>query len=308
MRLGSLVLPAALCAAIAPALSRADSCPASQIVLSGQAVTSTAMSADTTYDGGMYKLSAGYDFARDTMHASSQDDDNCVYGLQIADILVQERYAIIGPVAGTPVDFLVRMPMSLTLQVWPGVPQGVANLDAVIYADGVTADSIGRYGYCCHGARSDSLTVSLTRPAGQPFVIGRRLRTATCNTATLAVNAGMRFALPAGTALVSCHGDTVGPVLAVDPTRPPRLPLIRAWPNPARSRIELAFELPRSGTATIDLLDVTGRRIGRERLTDAAAGEHRLTLDARSWGAQGVAIIRLEQGGRTVAVRVATLR
>jgi len=72
-------------------------------------------------------------------------------------------------------------------------------------------------------------------------------------------------------------------------------PALAVAPNPiARGAVSIRFELLRSGRVTLDVLDVTGRRVAR--ITDAplAAGSHRVSWNAEAAGGAGVWFLRLE--------------
>lgn len=99
--------------------------------------------------------------------------------------------------------------------------------------------------------------------------------------------------------------------LAVDDARPGELALARPTPNPSHGPARLAFTLPREAHASIEILDLAGRRVWR-READFAAGTHAFTWDGRgddgtSVGA-GLYFVRLSTpfGDRTG--RIARLR
>ena len=99
---------------------------------------------------------------------------------------------------------------------------------------------------------------------------------------------------PAGLSVF--RGSTV---LAVgDPIETLDRSILAARPNPMRSAGRLAFELPRAGAVTLDLVDVAGRRV--RRLLDGAsmsAGHHEVRLDRDGLRA-GLYFARLAFGGR----------
>ena len=71
-------------------------------------------------------------------------------------------------------------------------------------------------------------------------------------------------------------------------------PLLRAWPNPARGPVTLAFTLPASGRVRVELLDVAGRRCWVRDL-DLAAGPQQLQLPGAATAAlaPGVYLARI---------------
>jgi hypothetical protein len=70
------------------------------------------------------------------------------------------------------------------------------------------------------------------------------------------------------------------------------VPTLSAYPNPVRSRAEIAFSLPTAGPVILRVYDVLGRRVAT--LTDGAeaAGAHRAVLDARGLRS-GVYVVEL---------------
>ncbi len=82
-------------------------------------------------------------------------------------------------------------------------------------------------------------------------------------------------------------------------------------PQPATDRVTLAFELPRSGPVSLDVLDVSGRRLATWDYSELAAGAHRITrtLDDVHGRAPGSAVVfvRLRAGER-IEVKPLVLR
>jgi len=117
---------------------------------------------------------------------------------------------------------------------------------------------------------------------------------------TGAVDFASLAALGACTAGVRDPGEPATPALAM-----------AVYPEPARGRVTLSFDLPGAGEATVDVLDVAGRRLAVWASGEFAAGRHELTVDpaaAVSRGAgSGVLFVRLRSGGRTT-VRTLVLR
>jgi len=84
-----------------------------------------------------------------------------------------------------------------------------------------------------------------------------------------------------------------------------RLSLDRVFPNPVRDDLKLTFVLPAAGEATVELVDLAGRRVLARSLGELAAGPHDVALDgagrARS---PGVYFLRLTHANATVTKRV----
>ena len=100
--------------------------------------------------------------------------------------------------------------------------------------------------------------------------------------------------------------DVRGPV-GVGPDERVGLQIQGPWPNPARERATVTFVLPREGTATVAILDVTGRRV-REMIVTGAFGEHRSVAIDLSGLASGVYVVRLEGPAGGVGRRFAIVR
>jgi len=91
------------------------------------------------------------------------------------------------------------------------------------------------------------------------------------------------------------------------------LTLLPSAPNPFRGRTELRFALPASGTVTVEIFDVTGRRIvAPVARAHFEAGRHAVTWDGRDEGgravASGVYFVRLTAGGDTRRAKVLRIR
>jgi hypothetical protein len=77
-------------------------------------------------------------------------------------------------------------------------------------------------------------------------------------------------------------------------------------PNPADRELWVSFSLPRAEPATLELIDVSGRRI-REH-TVAGPGRQTVDLAAGSRLAPGLYIVRLTQNGQSVVKRASVVR
>jgi len=80
-------------------------------------------------------------------------------------------------------------------------------------------------------------------------------------------------------------------------------------PNPSRGSTELVFALPRAGHASVDVFDVTGRRVARLADGGFTAGLHRVRWDGRDDGgsrvAAGVYLARVATDAGAMTRRVA---
>jgi hypothetical protein len=102
--------------------------------------------------------------------------------------------------------------------------------------------------------------------------------------------------------------DTVA-VLGVDSESPgPRLALEGAHPNPAFGAIHVWFTLPSREAATIDVIDVSGRRVLRREVGGLGPGRHFFTLGSSPRLRPGLYFLRLSQGRLSLSRRVVMIR
>lgn len=101
------------------------------------------------------------------------------------------------------------------------------------------------------------------------------------------------------------HRLIFGPVEVHRPPRDERLS-IGCYPQPARVSVNLVLELP-AGEATLSLYDLAGRRLHRETLHQATAGERTMTLDVGGLSS-GVYLVSLETADRRVSRRLVISR
>jgi len=86
------------------------------------------------------------------------------------------------------------------------------------------------------------------------------------------------------------------------------LALAGAHPNPARGGVlRVAFALPSRQRATLELLDIAGRRVSSREVGSLGPGPHELTLEKSGLKA-GLYFLRLTQGGEVVNARVVVMR
>lgn len=108
-----------------------------------------------------------------------------------------------------------------------------------------------------------------------------------------------------GTQYVSVS-NTTG--IEADPVPPARIALLGAAPNPSRGPVRVRFSLGGTGPATLELLDLAGRRVARRDVGGLGAGTHAVELGAGRALPPGLYFVRLAQGGETREVRVAVLK
>jgi hypothetical protein len=84
-----------------------------------------------------------------------------------------------------------------------------------------------------------------------------------------------------------------------------RFALTGATPNPApRGNLHITFALPTAEPATIELYDLSGRRVAEESVGTLGAGEHALQLHPAGTLDAGIYWLRLSQGTRRASTRV----
>jgi hypothetical protein len=91
----------------------------------------------------------------------------------------------------------------------------------------------------------------------------------------------------------------------VDPRRAPEFALTGIMPNPAVVRMSVSFVLASSAPASLELVDVTGRRWMEREVGSLGAGSHQVALDTAGKFPPGLYFVRLSQAGRIASSRVA---
>ena len=85
------------------------------------------------------------------------------------------------------------------------------------------------------------------------------------------------------------------------------LALAGARPNPTTGPIQVWLTLPSRERATLDLLDVAGRRVARREVGQLGPGTHLVTLTPSPTPRAGLYFLRLTQGDRELKGRVAVI-
>ena len=79
-------------------------------------------------------------------------------------------------------------------------------------------------------------------------------------------------------------------------------------PNPAVGALNVSFSLPREGPATMELLDLAGRRVIDREVGQLGRGRHVFRLDSGARMAPGVYWLRLRQGVQQALTRAVVIR
>jgi len=87
-----------------------------------------------------------------------------------------------------------------------------------------------------------------------------------------------------------------------------KLALGRIFPNPAVATFALSFTLTGDGPASLDLIDVAGRRVAHRDLGVLGSGRHQATLERDAALPPGIYSVRLAEAGRSVAQQVVLMR
>lgn len=198
--------------------------------------------------------------------------------------------------AATPDAVMAGDPTLLTLAVTPG--QHPTSTSYVVQAD------LSALGLSNEPMRDDGLAGDAT--AGD-LVYSYALdvpASATTGTKTLPLSACDDQSRCAGDDAVIEVQATTG----IPTTESPVALAVRgATPNPASAELSIRFSLARPGSATLTLIDVTGRTVASQDVGRMGPGEHAVRMgEARL--APGVYLVRLTQYGRSVGTRVVITR
>jgi hypothetical protein len=98
------------------------------------------------------------------------------------------------------------------------------------------------------------------------------------------------------------------PLTAAPPAVPRDLVVHRVFPNPAREALFVSFSLPAAQVATLELVDVAGRRVAAREVGALGAGDHVIDLGRGAALESGLYFVRLTQGARRSIARAAFVR
>lgn len=79
-------------------------------------------------------------------------------------------------------------------------------------------------------------------------------------------------------------------------------------PNPAHGRVGIGFQIPTAGIATIDVMDVLGKKVGEVVSRQMSAGGHEIFWHPSAGLSSGIYTVRLFYGDRIVSNRVMYIR
>ena len=92
------------------------------------------------------------------------------------------------------------------------------------------------------------------------------------------------------------------------PSRLARLELLGAWPNPARTNLTVSFSLPAGARGTLDMVDLTGRRVAARDIGGLGAGAQQIQLLEHHSLPPGVYLVRLRAGADLKMAKVSIVR
>jgi hypothetical protein len=96
-------------------------------------------------------------------------------------------------------------------------------------------------------------------------------------------------------------------VTAEGKTKPLSFRLAQNFPNPARATTTIAFTLAEAGDVTLEVFDLSGRKVATVVEGRRSAGENEATLDTGTLAA-GVYVYRLRAGDKVAAKRLAAVK
>jgi len=122
------------------------------------------------------------------------------------------------------------------------------------------------------------------------------------------VRAGARYAYRLG--LVSGGAEVFAGVSWIDvPAAVALFAVHGAFPNPAKAGFAVTFSLPSNAPATLEVLDLAGRRVVSREVGSLGAGRHTLSLAAQTGRLPaGVYAVRVIQAGRVATAKVSVVR
>ena len=88
----------------------------------------------------------------------------------------------------------------------------------------------------------------------------------------------------------------------------PKLALDGLRPNPAVGAMAVSFSLPNAGPASLEVVDVSGRRVAARDVGSLGVGSHLVQLTETSALKPGIYWLRLRQGDRALLTRGAIVR
>jgi FG-GAP-like repeat/Putative Ig domain len=101
---------------------------------------------------------------------------------------------------------------------------------------------------------------------------------------------------------------SIGNVTGVEGGAKLEFALERATPNPMQGALRVTFSLPDALPATVEVFNVSGRRVAAREVGSFGPGSHTVTLGDRATFPSGVYFVRLRQAGRSLTMRTVVVR
>jgi hypothetical protein len=98
------------------------------------------------------------------------------------------------------------------------------------------------------------------------------------------------------------------PIVVDVPGMPTVLLLHAAWARPSDHTIRITFALPRGASPVVDLIDVAGRRVQKERFEGLEPGEQEVQFRLGPGTASGIYFLRLIQGNQSRIAKIVYVR
>jgi hypothetical protein len=78
-------------------------------------------------------------------------------------------------------------------------------------------------------------------------------------------------------------------------------------PNPSGPDLRIAFTLPEAAPATLELLDLAGRRLESQEVGSLGPGRHVVQLGRRGSVPSGLYVVRLTRAGRSLTMKAVVI-
>ena len=253
---------------------------------------------------------AGYDLPAGQLSHSVQAGYNSGAS---ATAVSDDVYYVVGPRAGTLLTFTAQAHFTASVQSQddPFYPGSAGCAGAFDQGPAEQSFSIQAFGN--QSQHSDTLlSLTLQRASHEPFRLSMSGQGDAFFGNSSLVGTLSFAGLPPGAAVVSCQGFAGGPLVAVHSRGPveaePGLALLEVSPNPGPGRCVVRLTLPGQGRASLEVVDVSGRRLWARDLGPRGAGLQSIEVDDGSRLAPGIYVMRLRSAGKTAAIRFAVVR
>ena len=209
------------------------------------------------------------------------------------------------PTADAPQTCSLSWPEQRLNLILFAVCTGTQYLAAPVLYVGITQASL------CHHLGADTRTSNVTLERSGSDWVWSTLATLTRDGRgevayeDLDVRAGGRYGYRLR--ILTAQGAELAGETWVDIPSEARLSLGGAVPNPAIDRLVVSFALASAESATLDLLDIAGRRVIHRDVSAFGPGLHRVDLGSTYGLEAGIYLLRLSQGSGSQVRRISLL-